>query len=59
MPPKKAKAVGTPARQPASKPTETKCDFCHAAIVEGKEDALQCVKELAKCGFIGPALACP
>lgn len=44
MPPKKAKGVGTPARQPPPwwKVVETKCDLCHSEIVEGKEDELQC-----------------
>ena len=44
MPPKKAKAVGTPSRQPSSKVTVplTKCDLCAAAVVDGKDEALQC-----------------
>lgn len=45
MPPKKTKAAGTPARQPAMRKEKTMCDLCCAAVVEGKEEALQCEGE--------------
>ena len=46
--------MGTPARQPVSKSTETKCDLCHCSNWNlWKARKIYCsAKELVQCGFI-------